>query len=131
MAALIAATAVQPLVLSVISEIHRAHLVAGYLGLGLVAVFYAALGLWISLLVDNPVAAYVLTFGAIAVLHLVGWAGIDNGFQPIADFLGLGPRVSPFFAGEVRAGGVAYLLCGAGVALALAWQALRGKRREG
>lgn len=128
---LILATLVQPLVLAWISSVQMPHLLAGYVGLLLSACFYAALGLWISLLVDSPAAAYVLTFGAIAVLHLVSLAGIGNSFSPVAEALGLGSRIAPFFAGELRLGGVAYLLCGSAVMLLFSVQALRSKRWGG
>jgi len=128
---LVLATAVQPLTLAVISDVHWPHLLAGYLGLILTGMCYAGLGIWISLLVDSPVAAYVLTFGAIAVLHLVGWAGIGNDFAPVAEALGLGSRVGKFFAGEIRLGSVAYLLCGTAAALTAAVVGLQAKRRGG
>lgn len=130
-AALVAATLVLPLTLAVVSAVHGPQLVAGYLGLLLAGAFFAAVGIWISLLVDSPVAAYVLTFGVIAVLHMVGWMGATPGLQSVAEALGLGPRINPFFAGEVRLGGVAYLLCGTTAALLAAVQALRAKRWGG
>ncbi len=122
-AALIAATAVLPLTLMLVSAVHAPQLAAGYLGLALAGAFYAALGVWISLLVDSPVA--------IAVLHLVGWTAATPGFQGLAEAVGLGPRIAPFFAGEIRLGGVAYLACGTAAALLAAVQALRAKRWGG
>lgn len=130
-AALILATVVLPLTLAVVSAVHGPQLAAGYLGLVLTGAFYAALGVWISLLVDSPVAAYVLTFGAIAVLHLVGWVGEGPWLHGAAASLGLGPRITPFFNGEVRLGGVAYLLCATTATLLASVQALRAKRWGG
>jgi ABC-2 type transport system permease protein len=126
--ALIAATLVQPLTLALISAVQWPHLLAGYAGLLLTGSFYAALGIWVSLVVDSPVAAYVVAFGAIAVLHLVGWAGMGNSFAPVADAIGLPARTAPFLAGELRLGAVAYLVCGAVLWLTLAVAALRAKR---
>lgn len=130
-AALIAATLVLPLTLAVVSAVHGPQLAAGYLGLVLTGAFYAALGVWISLLVDSPVAAYVLSFGAIAVLHMVGWMGATPALQTFAETLGLGQRIMPFFAGEIRLGGVAYLLCATAACLLAAVQVLRAKRWGG
>jgi ABC-2 type transport system permease protein len=129
--ALVAATLIQPAVLVFISQVNGPHLAAGYLGLLLECSLFAALGVWISLLVDSPVAAYVLTFGAIAVLLLVGIAGQDTALRALGDAVGLGSRAGPFFRGEVRLGGVAYFLAGTAACLVLAHGALCARRIHG
>lgn len=131
LAALVAATLVQPLVLVFISQVDLPHLLAGYLGLLLECALFAALGNWISLLVDSPVAAYVLSFAAIAVLMLVGLAGPDSWLHGVGSALGLGERAGPFFRGEVRLGGIAYFACGATACLVLAHSALCARRIHG
>src|SRR4051812_47389373 len=78
LAALAVASLAQPIVLAFVSEVPGPQLAAGYLGLLLVAALLAALGVWVSLLVDSPVSAYVITFGAVAVLLIMGWIG-DEG----------------------------------------------------
>jgi ABC-2 type transport system permease protein len=128
---LVAATLIQPLVLVFISQVHYGHLVSGYLGLVLECAFFAALGNWISLLVDSPVAAYVLSFGAITVLLLIGLAGQDSVVHSISDALGLGSRVGAFFRGEIRLGNVAYFVCGTAACLVLAHGALCARRIHG
>jgi ABC-2 type transport system permease protein len=131
LAALVAATLVQPLILLVISQVSVPHLLAGYLGLLLECVLFAALGVWISLLVDSPIAAYVLTFGAIAVLILVGIAARDSWLHGAGEAIGLGERLAPFLAGEVRLGAVAYFLAGGAGCLVLAHSALLARRING
>ena len=69
---LIVVTLCQPLVLYFVGENGGWQLGSGYLGMILVSGLLASLGIWISLLVDSPVAAYVITFGVIVVLYLVG-----------------------------------------------------------
>ncbi len=131
LAALVLSTLVQPLILFFISEVHTAQLGAGYLGLLLECAFFAALGNWISLLVDSPVAAYVLTFGAIAVLMLIGLAGQGSALHQLSDALGLGSRVAPFFAGDVRLGSIIYFLGGTAACLVLSHGALCARRIHG
>jgi ABC-2 type transport system permease protein len=131
LASLVAATLVQPLILLFISQVHPGQLGAGYLGLLLECAFFAALGCWISLLVDSPVAAYVLSFGAICVLMLIGLAGADGPLHPLAEALGLGSRVGPFFHGDVRLGNIVYFLGGTAGCLVLAHGALCSRRIHG
>ena len=131
LAALVAATLIQPLILIVISQVNVPHLLAGYLGLLLECVLFAALGVWISLLVDSPIAAYVLTFGAIAVLILVGIAARDSWLHGAGEAIGLGERLSPFLAGEVRLGAVVYFLASGAGCLVLAHSALLARRING
>lgn len=128
---LLAATLVQPLILMFISAVELPHLLAGYLGLALECAFFAALGVWISLLVDSPIAAYVLTFGTIAVLILVGIPERDAWMYPLGQAIGLGPRLAPFVNGEVRLGNVAYLLAMTAGFLVMAHSALLARRIHG
>jgi ABC-2 type transport system permease protein len=119
---LLAATLVQPLILMFISAVELPHLLAGYLGLALECAFFAALGVWISLLVDSPIAAYVLTFGGI---------DRDAWMYPLGQAIGLGPRLEPFLRGEVRLGNVAYLLAMTGACLVMAHSAILARRIHG
>lgn len=128
---LVAATAVQPLVLAFISQVHWPSLLAGYIGLCLAAAFFAALGTWISLLVDHAVSAYVITFAAIAVLVLVGLGAGDGWYGRLAAGMGLGPRAAPFFQGELRLGDAAWFVCGSAGFLVLAQGVLQARRLHG
>lgn len=131
MLALIAASLVQPLTLLFVSDLHGPHLLVGYVGLALACAFLAALGVWISLLVESPVTAYVLTFGAILVLHLVGFGPEGSALHPIGEAIGIDARTRRFFAGELRLGDAAYLAAGAGMFLVMAHTALRARRLHG
>jgi ABC-2 type transport system permease protein len=128
---LLGATLLQPIVLLFISAVETPHLLSGYLGLVLECAFLAALGVWISLLVDSPIAAYVLTFGAIAVLLLIGIPERDAWLYPIGQSIGLGPRLEPFLRGEVRVGNVAYLMAMTLACLVMAHSALLARRIHG
>lgn len=134
--ALVAATLVQPAVLWFVSDTGGLQLVAGYLGLVLCCLLFAALGIWISLLVDSPVAAYVLTMGAILALYLVSlladpYAGAWEPLAAVGRFLGLDARLRPLRQGEVRLQDVAWFLSLAGIFLALAHGALCARRIRG
>jgi len=128
---LLIATLPQPLALSLISAVPGPQLVAGYVGLVATCALLAALGVWISLLVDSPVSAYVITFGVIAVLCIIGWVGRDGPLQGISEHLGLTARSSPFFAGDLRLGNLAYFLGGAGICLLMAHSSLCARRLHG
>ncbi len=131
LAALIAATLVHPLILSFVSDFRWPQLLAGYAGLLLTCALFAALGVWISLLVDSPVAAYVITFAAIAVLLMVGVLPADSWAGPVGQALGVGVRANAFIRGEVALGNVAYFLAGTAAFLLLAHSALLAKRIHG
>jgi ABC-2 type transport system permease protein len=128
LAALVVASLTQPLVLAWVSHVDPAQLACGWAGLLLLAAFLAALGTWISAAVDQPLAAFVLTFAAGAVLLLVGSLAAAPALAPLSGFLGLMPRLEPFLAGELRAGGVAYLGGGAFAFLVLAHGVLTQRR---
>ncbi len=129
--ALVAATLVHPLVLALISSVQVPHLLAGYLGLTLVCAFFSALGVWISLLVDTPIAAYVITFAVIALLILLGVLEHTPFFGPLGQALGLTPRVGPFFRGEVRVGNVTFFLAATTACLVMAQASLSARRIHG
>lgn len=127
---LLAATVAMPATLAVVSDVALPHALACYLGLALLAAFLAALGTWIGLLVDGPVAAYILTFGVIAALWLAG-IGQDDGLGILRETFGLGRRINPFIAGRLDLAGAVWLLAGAALCLLLAHGAVRTLRLGG
>lgn len=129
--ALVVATLVQPVVLSVISYVPWPQLACGYLGLVLTCMLYAGLGVWVSLVVDSAVSAYVLTFAGIALLFLIGYAAHAVPLPGVGEAIGLGDRSGEFFAGDLRLGSVLYFLGGATVFLVLAHSALQARRIDG
>lgn len=128
---LIAALTPHLIAVALVSGLAPGQLAAGLLGLVLAAAAAASLGTWISLLVEAPVTAYVLTFGVIVVLVLVGALPADGVFGPLAQGLGLGPRIAPFLAGRIELGCVAYFLALAAAGLVLARSVLTARRLEG
>lgn len=128
---LIAATIALPGTLAVFSAVAPAHLLACYLGLVLMAGFLAALGTWIGLLVEGPVAAYVLTFGAVAVLWLASAGGSDGAMGIVSSAIGLGDRIRSFLAGRISLGDALWFTTLASVALVLAAGAIEVRRQSG
>lgn len=131
LATLVGVTLAQVATLAVVSAIHLPHLVAGYLGILLASSLFAALGVWISLIVDAPVAAYVITFAVIAVLLLVGMGQEGTTLGLVNEAIGLTGRTRHFFEGRIRSGDTAYFVGGTVAFLVLAHAALRSRRIHG
>jgi ABC-2 type transport system permease protein len=129
--ALVIASLVQPISLYVVSTVPLPQLMAGYLGLLAVCALLAALGVWISLLVESPVSAYVITFGVIALLCIIGMLPHDGPLSVISEQAGLTPRSTPFFFGDIRLGNLAYFLGGAAICLVMAHGSLSARRLHG
>jgi ABC-2 type transport system permease protein len=129
--AMIAATLVQPAVLWFISDVPGPQLLSAYCGMILAAAFYAGLGVWVSLLVDSAMAAWVITAAALVLFLIFSAIGTDGWPGAIAHFIGLTSRSDGFFSGEVRLGDIAYFLAGTAAWLVLAHSVLRARRIHG
>lgn len=131
MLVLLAATLGMPATLAVISEVSPPHAIACYVGLVLLAAFLAALGTWIGLMVEGPVAAYIVTFGVVAVLWLAGVGGDMGPLGPVAAAIGLGGRISSFLSGSIALADVTWFIAGTGIFLLLAHGAIAAMRQSG
>lgn len=131
LATLVGVTLTQVVVLAVISAVQIPHLIAGYAGILFASALFAALGVWISLIVDAPVAAYVITFAVIAVLMLVGVGEENTVLGAIGDRIGLAERTRHFFAGRIRSGDAAFFIGTTAGLLVLAHAALKARRLHG
>jgi ABC-2 type transport system permease protein len=131
LACLALTTVAQIVILYFVSEIHIPQLLAGYCGFLLLAGFLSALGVWISLLVESPVVAYVLTFAAVAILYLVGLGSDSPVLSVVSRAIGLFGRWTPFLAGEVALANVLWFLACIIAFLAMAHAALTARRIHG
>jgi hypothetical protein len=131
MLVLLAATIGMPATLAVISDVSPPHALACYTGLILLAAFLAALGTWIGLMVEGPVAAYILTFGVVAVLWLAGIGGSDGPLGPFAAAVGLGDRITSYLSGRIALADTAWFVAGSGLFLLLAHGAIVALRQSG
>lgn len=129
---LVAATLIQIIILFFISDVHGPSLYAAYIGYILLSALFAAIGVWMSLLVDSPIAAYVLTFGVIILLFLFGSLAQSEGILgEIGSFIGINTRFRGFVTGDVQLGNIAYFICLSTIFLLLAFGALRARRIHG
>jgi ABC-2 type transport system permease protein len=72
---LIAMLALMPLSLLAGTDLDLGKLAAGLLGLTLVVAAFAAIGLFMSSLTEQPTVAAVTTFGLLLLLWILDWAG--------------------------------------------------------
>lgn len=72
---LLAMIALMPLSLLVGTDLDVGKLVAGLLGLTLLLAAFAAIGLYMSALTEQPTIAAVSTFGLLLLLWIIDWAG--------------------------------------------------------
>ncbi len=130
---LIAATLVQPLVLVFVSDPGGFQLLAGYFGMVLMCGLLSAIGIWISLLVDSPVAAYVITFACLAVLLLTGFlSGNKNDvMSSIGDHISILNRMQDMIHGKISLGTLLYFIGGTSIFLVLAHGILAVRRTHG
>lgn len=131
---LVLATLVQPGALLFVSEPGGWQLCSGYIGLALYCAFLAGIGNWISLLVDSPVAAYVITFGILVVVNaLFSRLAFDDAelASAIGSALGSYHRIQAFVEGDLRLGHVTWFLGGAGIWLLLTHSSLLARRVHG
>lgn len=133
LAVMIACTLVQPLVLYFVSDVGGSQLISGYAGMILQAAFFAALGVWISMLVEAPLAAYMLSFGALAVLFLIGLLGdTEEGFlQTVAETIGLGPHLQNFILGDLSIADPIYFIAMTVACLIIGHATIRARRQNG
>lgn len=100
--AMLALSAVSPGLLFLFSEPELLPALMGYLGLFLLSVSFAALGLFLSSLTENQIVAAVLTFAALLLLWLLSWAQ-QVGQGPVVEILG---QLSPMSHFEPFTNGV-------------------------
>ncbi|MFQ5802903.1 MAG: ABC transporter permease [Candidatus Methylomirabilales bacterium] len=73
-ALLLLVTALYPVLLALWSEPELYPILTGYLGLLLLAMAFISLGLLCSSLTENQIVAATLTFGALLLFWIIGWA---------------------------------------------------------
>ncbi len=123
-ALLIAATALYPVWIYRVQPFDWTPLVAGYLGLLLLATACAAYGLFVSSTTDSQVLAGFLTAMPLLLLWLLSWNEAANAeaVLPVLRAISLFDHFQPFAVGIVEARDVAYFLM---LASAFVWATLR------
>lgn len=107
---LIAMISLMPLSLLLGTELDLGKLAAGLLGLLLLLCAFAAAGLFLSSLTDNPVVAAISTFGLLLLLWMLERSINASGVNNIFDYLSLTHHISPFLRGIVSTVDLAYFI---------------------
>ena len=98
-----------PLSLMVGTELDLGKLASGFLGLLLLLCAFAAAGLFLSSLTDNPVVAAISTFGLLLLLWIIGRSGTP-GVDSIFTYISLTHHVAPLLRGIVSSVDVGYFI---------------------
>ena len=107
---LLALLALMPLSLLVGTDLDMGKLAAGMLGLTLVVAAFAAIGLYMSSLTEQPTVAAVTTFGLLLLLWIIDWAGNTNGDSNTLAQLSMLRHYEPLLKGLFNSADVAYYL---------------------
>ncbi|MBF0626386.1 MAG: ABC transporter permease [Magnetococcales bacterium] len=109
------------------------QVLAGLLGLFLVAATFGAVGLAASSATENPIVAAVATFGILLLLWIVAWMGESSGtgMDRILAYASLINHYEKFLHGIVSTADLAYFILVSAGGLIFARQRLLAERLEG
>ena len=130
---LFALTTVCPLMVWAWGAPENGVILAGYLGLFLLAAGFLAFGLFVSASTDNQVIAAVVPFGVMFLLWLSAYV-IQDMPQAARDFLfefSATQHYMTFISGSIGLKGVAYNLCFAFLSLFMALQVMGSRKWRG
>jgi len=130
---MIAATAVYPLLVARFYPVVAGPLVAGYLGLWLLAAAFVACGLCVSALTDSQLVAGAATYGVLLFFWVVTWneAAVNEVTRSLLVPFSLFDRFYLFARGAVDTKDVIYLVLFAVAFLAVTFLALDTRRWRG
>jgi ABC-2 type transport system permease protein len=103
--------AAMPLSLYAGSSLDSGKLAAGLLGLALLLASFAAIGVFMSSLTEQPVVAAISTFGLLLLLWIIDWSG--NSKEQVSGlfaYLSLQTHLTSFLKGLFSTSDVAYYL---------------------
>ena len=108
---MLALIAVMPLTLLAGTPLDLGKLAAGLLALGLLLSTFAAAGLFISSLTEQPTVAAVGTFGLLLLLWIIDWAGAGRqNISGVLHYLSLSSHYQSLLKGLVSSTDLAYFL---------------------
>jgi ABC-2 type transport system permease protein len=130
---LLALTVLHPLSIAPLYPVAAGPLVAGYVGLLLLAAAFAAVGLWASALTDSQVVAGILTFGMLLLFWILTWnqAAASDWVIALLMPISLFDRFHTFARGAIDLDDVVFLLCFSVLFLALTLFTLESRRWRG
>ena len=131
--AMLAATAVHPLMLATLYPVSPGPLVAGYLGLTLLAAAFVACGLFISALTESQLVAGSATYGVLLFFWVITWneAAVSEVTLHLLAPLSLFDRFYSFAAGAVDTRNSVYLVLFTTTCLVFTFFALDTRRWRG
>ena len=131
--AMVAATAVHPVLVAAFYPVAPGPLVAGYLGLFLLAAAFVACGLFASALTDSQLVAGATTYGVLLFFWVLTWneAAVNEVTLGLLAPFSLFDRFYPFARGAVDTRNVVYLALFTAAFLAFTFFALDARRWRG
>ena len=131
--AMLAATAVGPVILYVMHPFAPDPLLAGYMGMVLLGAAFIACGTATSTMTENQVVSAMLTYGVLVLSWFVSWneAAIDEQIAPLLLQLSLFDHFYGFAQGVIDSGNVVYLLAFAAFFLFVALRVLGARAWRG
>ncbi len=109
-AVLLVMLALMPLSLLSGAAIDFGRMGSGFLGLALLVAAFAAIGLYMSSLTDQPTVAAVSTFGILLLLWIIDWAGQSAGASGALGYLSMLRHYESLIKGLFDSTDVAYYL---------------------
>jgi ABC-2 type transport system permease protein len=130
---MLAATLVYPLILGSVHPIDWGPLVAGYLGLWLLAAAFVACGLFLSALTDSQLVAAASTYGVLFFFWMLTWneAAISGGTLAFVKSFSLFDRFQTFAQGGIDTKDVSFLVLFTATFLAGTFFVLDARRWRG
>jgi ABC-2 type transport system permease protein len=129
----VAATALHPVLLARIQPFAVGPLLAGYLGLALLAAAFVACGLFVSALTDSQLVAGAATYGVLLFFWLLNWneAAVSESWLRVLRPLALFDRFEVFATGGIDTKDVVYFTLFTLVCLTVTVLALESRRWRG
>ncbi len=108
---LLAMLSLMPLSLYAGTSLDGGKLLAGLLGLSLLLMTFAAIGIFMSSLTEQPVVAAISTFGLLILLWIIDWSGGENEkVTGLFHYLSIQTHLEYFLKGLVSTTDAAYYL---------------------
>ncbi len=120
-------TLVYVLFMGIYSAPEWGTLLAGYLGLTLMAAAFIALGLFISSLTENQIIAAIATFGVLLIFWIIQWTGTNE----IVSYLSILQHFENFSQGLIDTRDLAYYLLFMALWMFLTLRVLESKKWRG
>jgi len=129
---LLSLLAAMPLALYAGTTLDAGKLAAGLLGLALLLATFAAIGVFMSSLTEQPVVAAISTLGILMLLWIIDWSGdSQEGMTDLLPYLSLKTHFESFLKGLFSTADVAYFLLLIAAFLILAIRRLDQQRLTG